>query len=185
MSPRGTGLMVQHHVILSDVVWVQDTVFFAQIVNVGDIFADKAAVDGPINYCVGNVNVLWAKLTSHGLRQRTQGVFGTRKGGKTHAAAHAGSCAGEDDRSATALQHPAGGFASGQETGKTRHFPYFSVYTCGRVRDVEPDIRTNVENDHFDPRTTTHAQVSHAHPPSPTPRSSKPCKYGSEGPYQT
>ena len=105
MRPSRAGLIVQHDVVGSDMIRVQDPIIFAKVVNVGKVFADEGAVNCAVDDGVGDVNILGAKLSCHRLRQSAKPVFGTGECREPCATTHAGGRAGEDDGAAFSRQH--------------------------------------------------------------------------------
>ena len=112
-----------------------------------DPVPDELGVDAGVDNEMGDMDVLRPEFAGHGLRHVAQACFCAGEGGVAYAAAEARGRAGKEDRAFAMLQHEARGFAAGEEAAIARHLPDLAINLRRRLRDVEADIRADVEDD--------------------------------------
>lgn len=147
MGPGRSLLAVQHDVIRGNLIGLEDQVTIEQRRDVIDSGTGEHAIDRPIANDMGNVDALWAEFTSHGLRNRTQAILRRSKSCQSLTSTDARRGTGEDNGALLARDHHIGGFATGQKSRQTRHFPHLGENPRRGFADAELYIGPDVEND--------------------------------------
>ena len=90
------------------------------------------------------------QFARHALGQGPQRMLGAGERGEVRRAAQPGGGTGEEDRAATASDHPSRHFAAVQEAAEAGHLPDLEVLARRFVEDARRHVGADVEHQHFD-----------------------------------